>query len=147
MAFKEFCQPLAIIFFKRNWLARLRRLAQAQRDAAGGEFQHPFDAAEQHQSRDFRWKHRPAGRDNKPLFIELRKRLAHAPSELRRVVGKLKFLSWPEGNEQRTGLKRSQHTFDLSPSTARRLIIAATYPAPNPLSMLTTVTFEAHEFN
>ena len=28
-----------------------------------------------------------------------------------------------------------------------RLIMLATYPAPNPLSMFTTVTFDAHEFS
>jgi hypothetical protein len=35
-----------------------------------------------------------------------------------------------------------QHAIDHS-----RLIIEATYPAPNPLSMLTTLTFEAQEFS
>jgi hypothetical protein len=28
----------------------------------------------------------------------------------------------------------------------KRLISDATYPAPNPLSMFTTLTFDAHEF-
>jgi hypothetical protein len=29
----------------------------------------------------------------------------------------------------------------------KRLIMEATYPAPNPLSMLTTLTLDAHEFS
>jgi hypothetical protein len=35
----------------------------------------------------------------------------------------------------------------FSRTQGRRLISDATYPAPNPLSMFTTLTFEAHEFS
>jgi hypothetical protein len=44
--------------------------------------------------------------------------------------------------------KPSDAGLKAGPSTyASRLIIEATYPAPKPLSMLTTVTFEAQEFS
>ena len=35
---------------------------------------------------------------------------------------------------------------DAADTSHNRLISAATYPAPNPLSIFTTLTFEAHEF-
>src|ERR1700740_2418137 len=62
--------------------------------------------------------------------------MAHQRKYRRFIVGRERTQAQAFGLERRDGQDRIH----------RRLISEATYPAPNPLSMLTTLTLEAQEF-
>ena len=58
------------------------------------------------------------------------------------------FVSFPPpaGESRKQGFAGTSYRRLIIPVDHRRLISAATYPAPNPLSIFTTLTFDAHEF-